>query len=408
MSSSIADSTASVASVLSLISRPVTGTDPSLKSRHAGATDEDEASLLSTALAFTNIASGGKDTWQHVWQSHGDLAASQWGSVAETVRVISRSKSAQQQHVGGTCNGLQSLADASIVRSSSLHQFAEECADKPDTKHNSTSKRAVIRDDSILRGVVTNHMALTAFTAVCSEVSSAADVFQNGSETIPRTALLQALQLLDPTMPESKVSIWLEQHPDDYGADSLTWDQFKLALADMCSRYRALPLSRMQRANSEAMLTRKMNSVSRQKQLHYDRTQNSLIEYDTSTVHADSEGIGYDIARQADAKAALLDYDAMTRVPPHVVPAIDPSILVDHIKSEARRLRKERQAHEQFLSGGTLHAAHKHKLKLDKKSTRSSKGIHERLAKTELQVYQQSLTPAYCMSCVINSVTTGS
>jgi hypothetical protein len=403
MSSSIADSTASVASVLSLISRPVTGTDPSLKSRHAGATDEDEASLLSTALAFTNIASGGKDTWQHVWQSHGDLAASQWGSVSETVRAISRSKSAQQQHVRGTCNGLHSLADASIVRSSSLHQFADDNADNTDTKHNSTSKRAVIRDGSILRGVVTNHMALTAFTAVCNEVSSAADVFQNGSETIPRTTLLQALQLLDPTMPESKVSIWLEQHPD-----SLTWEQFKVALADLCSLYRALPLSRLQQANSEAMLTRKMNSVSRQKQLHYDRTQNSLIEYDTSTVHADSEGIGYDIARQADAKAALIDYDAMTRVPPHVVPAIDPSILVDHIKLEARRLRKERQAHEQFLSGGTLHTTHKHKLKLDKKSTRSSKGIHERLAKTELQVYEQSLAPAYCISCVTNLVTTGS
>jgi hypothetical protein len=387
MSSNIADSTASVASVLSIISRPVTGTDPSLISRHAG--DEDEASLLSTALAFTNTAIGGKDTWQHVWQSHGDLAASQWGSVSETVRAISRSKSAHQ-HVRGTCNGLQSLTDSSIVRSSSLHQFADDSADNTEAKYTSTSKRAVIRDGSILRGVVTNHMALTAFTAVCNEVNSAADMFQNGSETIPRTALLQALQLLDHTMLESKVSIWLEQHPDQYRANSLTWDQFKIALADLCSRYRALPLSRLQRANSEAMLTtstRNRNTMSRQKQLHYDRTQNSLIEYDTSTVHADSEGIGYDIARQADAKAALIDYDAVTRVPPHVVPAIDPSILVDHIKSEARRLRKERQAHEQFSNGGTLRTTHKHKLKHDKKSTRISKGIHERLAKTELQVY---------------------
>jgi hypothetical protein len=389
MSSSIANSTASVASALSLISRPVTGTDPSLKSRHA--TDDDDASLLSTALAFTNTAAGGKDTWQHIWQSHGDLAASQWSSVSETVRAISRSRSTQQQ-IRGTCNGLQALADSSIVRSSSLSQLDDGDAGSTDRKHTSTSKRAVIRDGSILRGVVTNHMALTAFTTVCNEVSDAADFMQHGSETIPRTALVRALQLLDPTMPDSKVSTWLEQHPDSdsNSNDALTWDQFKVALADLCSRYRALPLSRLQRANSEATLnstTRNRNSVSRQKQLHYNRTQNSLIEYDTSTVHADSEGIGYDIARRADAKAALIDYDAATRVPPHVVPAIDPSILVDHIKSEARRLRKERQAHAQFLSGDTLHSTRKHTLKHSKKSIRSSIDIHERLAKTELQVY---------------------
>ncbi|KAG5184306.1 hypothetical protein JKP88DRAFT_255486 [Tribonema minus] len=61
-----------------------------------------------------------------------------------------------------------------------------------------------------------------------------------------------------------------------------------------------------------------------------------------SGAHRHHGSPGYDRMLEDSCAAAAVDFDWATRVPPHVVPPIDPSILVDHIKAEARAERRQR------------------------------------------------------------------
>ncbi|CAM9392133.1 unnamed protein product [Ectocarpus sp. 4 AP-2014] len=231
---------------------------------------------------------------------------------------------------------------------------------------------------------------------------------------INSSKLPEAAKALDPGLDDATIRVWMKANgfeqqgrPQSDSLEALSWTEYRQALSELCPAFRRhgiSPTTSTERntAVTTPMDTKRIGNGGGSGGLALSASCPSFTDHDPweatvdrrpacrSSAHPREDDGGthavggrlgdcpprspgadsYGVLRRKRHAAVSLDYEAITRERPQVMPPLDPSILVDHIKAQGRRDRKTPGSEE----GGS--------------SSLWTLSTHERLSKIPLQKEQ--------------------
>ncbi|CAM9671371.1 unnamed protein product [Ectocarpus fasciculatus] len=354
--------------------------------------DDDLVGVVDRLL----LSSGGQDEGDSL-----DLCSSTWQSVETMARAL-----ATGQSVVSTISRCYRLPG--LGRSNSGPQVAAEAVRRKARQAGTEAMHS-----SLLSGRFAAK-ALAVFRRLGQAPLTHPDSFFINSSKLP-----EAAKALDPGLDDATIRVWMKANgfeqqgrPQSDSLEALSWTEYRQALAELCPAFRRHGISPTTSTERNATVTTPMDthrigngggsgglalSASCPSFADHDPWEAAVDRTPACRsparplrraglengvdAHAVGGGLGdcpprspgadsYGVLRRKRHAAVSLDYEAITRERPQVMPPLDPSILVDHIKAQGRRDRKNAGSEE----GGS--------------SSLWTLGTHERLLKLPLQKEQ--------------------
>ncbi|CAM9301394.1 unnamed protein product [Ectocarpus sp. 8 AP-2014] len=236
---------------------------------------------------------------------------------------------------------------------------------------------------------------------------------------INSSKLPEAAKALDPGLDDATIRAWMKANgfkqqgrPQSDSLEALSWTEYRQALSELCPAFRRHGISPTASTERNTAVTtptdtKRIENGGGRRGLALSASCPSFTDHDPweaavdrtpacrspacprrragleddGDTHAVGGRLGdcpprspgadsYGVLRRKRHAAVSLDYEAITRERPQVMPPLDPSILVDHIKAQGRRDRKNPGSEE---GGG---------------SSLWTLSTHERLLKIPLQKEQ--------------------